>query len=271
MTKTTSGFSIKEKIAFIGTGNMAQAILMGIIDRMPDLKKQIYISNRTQQKAIDLAERYGLNFCPDNVSLAKTADLIFLAVKPFILPSVLQEISPYLTRKKILVSMAAGVSISEISELLSGENKIIRIMPNLCAGVRAGMTSLTANELVTGEEKQLVCSLLESCSLVDEIAEDLIPAATIVSGASPAYLAMAVEALADGIVRQGLSRDKAYLYLAQSLIGTGKLILDAKLHPAEIKDKVCSPKGVTIEGVAFLESAGFRDILIELVDRLRSD
>lgn len=269
--KTTAGLINKKKIAFIGTGNMAQAILKGIMDQMPELKGQIYVSNRTSKKAADLADRYGLNFCPDNVSLAKAADLIFLAVKPFILPGVLREISPYLSRKKILISMAAGVSIKEIGELLSDESKIIRIMPNLCASVKAGMTSLTANPLVTDEEKSLVSSLLSTCSLVDEIAEDLIPAATIVGGASPAYLAMAVEALADGIVRQGLSRDKAYLYLAQSLIGTGKLILDAKLHPAEIKDRVSSPKGVTIEGVAFLESAGFRDILIELVDHLRSD
>lgn len=256
---------MREKIGFIGAGNMASTMIKGFINKFTGINQLLYLSNRTRKKARDLSKEVSINYCRDNIELAKTCDWIFLAIKPDMYKEVLEEISPYVGRESLIISLAAGVNIASIEKYFQDKVKVIRIMPNLPVAVNEGMISLSKNKSVLEEEKDLLLDLLTSIGKVDEIEESMIDSTTTISGSSPAFIAMFVEALADGSVLAGMPRDKAYTYAAQTLIGTGKMLLEEKIHPGQIKDMVSSPKGVTIEGVKKLEEEGFRNIIMETV------
>jgi len=257
---------MEKRIGFIGAGNMSSTIIRGLVKSFEGMNQSIYISNRTIKKAEELCNQVHINLCRTNVELAENSDIIFLGVKPHMYDGVLREISPYVTKDQIIVSLAAGITTEDMGEYFKEPMKIIRIMPNVPVSVGEGMIALSSNGNVTGEEVDFVVQLLSSVGKVDQIDESLIDAVTTISGCSPAFIAMFVEALADGSVRKGMPRDKAYLYAAQTLIGTGKMILEKGLHPGELKDMVSSPGGVTIEGVYELEKRGFRNMLIEVVE-----
>lgn len=257
---------MEQKIGFIGIGNMAQAILLGILKEKPQIKEQIYVTNRSPEKAKYFANQHGVRYCATNRELAKIADFIFLGVKPKNISEVLEEIKEEVTENKLVISMAAGISIEDLSGGLAKEAKLIRIMPNVNAKVQAGMIVLASNDKVEEKEREEVVGLLSACALVDFVDESYIDLATVISGAGPAFLALFAEAMADASVLAGLPRKKAYTYLAQTLLGTGKLLLEEGLHPAELKDMVCSPAGVTIKGVKSLEEQNFRYILMKAVE-----
>ena len=162
--------------------------------------------------------------------------------------------------------MANGVTIDDVSRYFEQTVKIVRIMPNVGVTVGEGMVALSIDNNITKEEIDLVKNLLSSIGRVDEIEEHLMDAVTNISGCSPAYIAMFLEALADGRVLQGMPRDKAYVYAAQTLVGVGKMILEKGIHPGELKDMVSSPAGITIEGVYNLERKGFRGIIMETME-----
>lgn len=254
-----------KKIGFIGAGNMASNIIYGFVKKFQDINNSIYVSNRTNEKAKKLANETNINYCEDNIEIMENCNLIFLSVKPYIYDEVLKEISPYIKKETIIISLAAGITIDNIEKYFQHSTKIIRIMPNILVSVGEGMIALSSNKNVSKEETDLVINLLNSIGKVDKIEESMIDSATTISGCSPAFIAMFVEALADGSVLAGMPRDKAYTYAAQTLIGTGKMLLENEIHPGQIKDMVSSPKGVTIEGVKKLEEEGFRNILIETV------
>lgn len=180
--------------------------------------------------------------------------------------SVLEEINSHINSEKLIISMMAGITTDDINQYLKQSTKIIRIMPNVGVTVNEGMIALSGGDNVGREEIDLAVELLSSIGRVDEIEEHLMDAVTGISGCGPAYIAMFVEALADGSVLRGMPRDKAYMYAAQTLIGTGKMILEKGIHPGELKDLVSSPAGVTIEGVYNLEKRGFRSIIMETMD-----
>ncbi len=261
---------MEKKVGFIGIGNMAGAIASSLLREHEDIASQVYIANRNVEKAEKFAQEHGANSCRTNREVVEVSDIIFLGVKPHILGQVLTEIKEAVSDDKILVSMAAGVSLDDIGGYFPEKKKIIRIMPNVCAQVNEGVITLAANEAVSENEKREIIALLASSSLVDEVDEGLIEVATILSGASPAYIAMFAEALADGGVQAGLPRSASYKYVAQTLIGTGRMILEGK-HPAEIKDMVCSPAGITIQGVSYLEERNFRSLVMNLVTELKVD
>lgn len=254
------------KVGFIGAGTMSSTIINGLINNFKDINKTLYVTNRSSEKAKRLCSKHNINLCKSNIELVETCDVIFLGIKPDIYQSVLEEISSYVTSDKLIISIAASITIEDVEEYFKQPVKIIRIMPNIAVTVGEGMIALSGGKNVTKEEIDLVINLLGSIGTVDEIEEYMMDAATSISGCSPAFIAMFVEALADGSVLQGMPRDKAYNYLSQTLIGTGKMMLEKGIHPGELKDLVSSPKGVTIEGVYTLEKRGFRSILMEAVE-----
>lgn len=255
-----------KKIGFIGAGNMSTTIIRGLIENFKDLNKQIYISNRSKEKAESLSKEIFINYCESNIDLVNSCDVIFLAIKPYVYESVLKEISSYVGKDKLIISLAAGVTMDKVSSYFTHPIKLIRIMPNVAVNVGEGMIALSINENISIEERDFIVDLLSSVGRVDKIEENMMDAVTTISGCGPAFIAMFVEALADGSVLHGMPRDKAYIYAAQTLVGTGKMMLENGMHPGQIKDMVSSPKGITIEGVYALEKRGFRNILMETVE-----
>ncbi len=249
---------------FIGTGNMASALCEALAKCVEP--KKILLSNRTAKKAEDLAEKLGCAFS-DNKSVAEKCRYIFLGVKPQMLGTLSAEIKPYLESRDdrfVLISMAAGRSTADIMKLF-GNYPIIRIMPNVACTVGEGMTLCTKNDLVTEAEYAEFFSAMSMSGKIDDIPENLIDAASAVSGCGPAFVFEIIEALADGAVACGVPRDKAYLYAAQTLLGSAKLMLCTGKNPASLKDSVCSPGGTTIEGIRKLHEGGLSSALIEAV------
>lgn len=252
------------EFGFIGTGNMAAAICEALVKSVSP--KNVLLSNRTAEKAENLAKKLGCEF-GDNKSVALECKYIFLGVKPQMLGTLADEIKPYLESRQdkfILVSMAAGRSTENITELF-GSYPVIRIMPNVACAVGEGVTLCAKNTLVTEVEYSEFLGAMKESGKTDDIPENLIDAASAVSGCGPAFVYEIIESLADGAVACGVPRDKAYLYAAQTLLGSAKLMLETKKSPATLKDSVCSPGGTTIQGLRKLEEGGLRSSLIEAV------
>ena len=253
------------KIGFIGTGNMGGA-LASAAARSGEV--EVLLANRTKAKAETLAERIGA-VVSSNEIIAREADHIFLGVKPQMIVDVLKGIAPALKERKsapVLISMVTGLDIARIQELAGGDYPVIRIMPNTPSAVGQGLMLVSANDRVTAEELAAFKTLMAESGLLDDLPENLIDAASAVSGCGPAYAYMFVEALADGAVKCGVPRAKAMRYAAQMLLGSASLLLETGEHPGALKDAVCSPGGSTIAGVAALEDRGFRGAAIAAVE-----
>lgn len=249
------------KLGFIGCGNMATAILGGI------LKKQLLspddiIASALHQETLDrVSARYGIRTTLHNCEAAR-ADILFLAVKPQFYEEVICEIKDTVTEQTLIVSIAPAKSLATLTEWFGKKVKLIRTMPNTPAMVGEGVTAACPSEAVTDEEFRRVRTLLESCGTVEEMPERLVDAVTAVTGSSPAYIFMMIEAMADGAVRDGIPRRQAYRLAAQAVLGSAKMVLETGMHPGELKDMVCSPAGTTIEAVAALEECGFRNAVL---------
>lgn len=220
---------------------------------------EVYISDINEDKARELAQALG-GVTTDSVEIAKSCEYIFLAVKPQHIESVVRSISQYVD-KATLVSMAAGVELASIENYIEKKIPIIRIMPNTPVSVGRGMILAAPNKNVSDEALATFISVMSNAGDIDVIDERLIDAGTAVSGCSPAFVYMFIEALADGGVTAGLPRDKAQLYAAKTLIGAASLLLESGKHPGELKDAVCSPGGSTIEGVRALEEGALRGVV----------
>lgn len=254
------------KLGVIGLGNMATAIIGGILKQGIFEPEQI-IGFDVNQKAVEAAaERFAMKTVLDNRELAKEVDLLLLAVKPQYATSVITEIRDFIGENTVVISIMAGKSLDFMAEAFGKKVKLVRTMPNTPALVGEGCTAISVNELVTKEETDLVCSIFQSfgkASLVDEKLMDVVVG---VSGSSPAYVFLFIEALADGAVLQGMSRTQAYEFAAQAVYGSAKMVLETGMHPGVLKDMVCSPGGTTIEAVKVLEQMGFRGAVMEAMD-----
>ncbi|AOY75949.1 pyrroline-5-carboxylate reductase [Clostridium formicaceticum] len=257
---------MQQKIGFIGTGNMAGAMIKGLTNKFSEIYKHVYVTDKNLKKAEDMCKELHINLCENNIEIIKKAKILIIAVKPNVYGDVLQEIKDVITKEHIIVSIAAGISIKYIEGFFSQPIKIIRTMPNTPAFVGEGMTAITPNKEVTDEELDTVLSIFESIGKTDVIDEKLMDTVTAISGSSPAYVYLFIEALADGGVLQGLSREKAYTYAAQAVLGAAKMVLETGKHPGELKDNVCSPGGTTIEAVYTLEKNHFRGTIIEAME-----
>ena len=241
---------------------MAQAMIGGILKAKLVSKDEIIASAATQKTLDAVKDKFGVQTTLDNQEIAK-ADMIFLAVKPVYCEQVLREIKDKLTKDRIIVSIAAGKTMAWLEEQLGKDTKIVRTMPNTPALVGEGITAVCPNEQVTDKELTQVCEVLESFGKAEVIKESMMDAVIAVSGSSPAYVFMFIEAMADAAVAEGMPRAQAYQFAAQSVLGSAKMVLETGKHPGELKDMVCSPAGTTIEAVRVLEQTGLRGSVME--------
>lgn len=253
-------------IGFIGSGNMGQAMIGGILKANLVKPHSIMVCDPDQTKLEMMQKTYGVTTTAKSSELAAQSDVIVLAVKPDIYPVVLKEISGHVRPESLIVTIAAGRSLSEVEGFLGAEVKAVRTMPNTPALVNAGMTALCPNGNVTEQELAEIRQIFESFGKAEVIPEKLMDAVVGISGSSPAYVFMFIEALADAGVRGGLPRDKAYLFAAQAVKGAAQMVLETGKHPGELKDMVCSPGGTTIEAVSILEAEGMRSSVIKAVE-----
>ena len=242
------------KIGFIGGGNMGGALASKLATSHG---AELYISDKDGEKLSELCKSLGAK-ASENLSIAETCELIFLAVKPNIIPSVLEEIRETLGKRDdaTLVSMAAGVSIKRIEEILGSTMPIIRIMPNTPVSVGRGVILAAMNTLVSKECADNFTRLMRCAGICDIIDESLIDAGTAVSGCGPAFAYMFIEAMAKGGASAGLSADAALTYAAETVLGAAKLLIESEREPSELIRAVCSPGGSTIEGVNKLSELG---------------
>lgn len=247
------------KIGFIGLGNMASAIIGGMLKQQVVAAQDVIGADKFAQAAQSAREKLGINICKDNKQVAGQADILFLAVKPNVLSTVLAEISEVLRKETIIISIVAGKSLAFIEEgLQSKECKVVRCMPNTPALVLEGCTGVCANANVTDEELDTALTYLRSFGRASVVAESLMDAVVGVSGSSPAYVFIFIEAMADAAVAAGMPRAQAYEFAAQAVLGSAKMVLESGKHPGELKDMVCSPGGTTIDAVKVLEEKGLR-------------
>lgn len=256
-----------ENIGFIGTGNMTEALLRGIIRSGTISKKNIIISDVNAERLKAIGKSYGVRSTNDNKEVVKSSDILFFAVKPGVVSSVLKEIKNEASIKKLYVSIAAGVTTDFIKKNLKKDIKIIRVMPNTPALVLEGASGIYFGKMVKDEEREKIIQIFESLGKIATIEdENLMNAITGLSGSGPAFAAIFIEALADGGVKMGLSRTNAQKFAAQTVLGTAKMILETEIKPSELKDKVSSPGGTTICGIHELEKLNFRDATISAVE-----
>ena len=249
---------------FIGIGNMGGAIAMAAAKAMDPA--QILVSAQHRSKAVAFSDAYGT--CPsDNLTIAREAKYVVLGVKPQYMESVLRELKPILEVRTdcILVTMAAGLTMQNIANMVGGGYPVIRIMPTTPARIGQGVILYDANDRVREEDLAQFLSAMTPAGLLDRLPEKLIDAGSAVAGSGPAFISLFIEALADGGVACGLPRAKAIEYAAQMVAGTAALMLQSHDHPGVMKDAVCSPGGSTIQGIRKLEQGGLRSAVMEAV------
>lgn len=255
------------KLGIIGYGNIAKALVGGVVSSGYLEPENVYITTRSLDKIKEEVEDLGCHLLESNKAVAEAADFLVLAVKPYQYEMVLSEIKDYMKSDAVLVSVAAGVTIAMMQSWTDKNRKIIRTMPNTPMQVGVGMTAITPNDFVEDQELDWVNSLFESVGRALVVDESKMEAVIGACGSSPAFVYMMIEALADGAVLKGLPRDQAIELAAQAVKGAAEMVLETGRHPGLLKDQVCSPGGTTIEGVSALESAGFRTSVIEAVRR----
>lgn len=245
-------------IGFLGCGNMGGALARAAVKSVG--AENIFVFDVDTKKVKAFADETDVNIA-DAEYIVLNCDYIFLGVKPQMLKALFEKIAPLIEERTtdfVLVSMAAGVSMSSISAMAQTDCPVIRIMPNMPVSVGEGMILYTYNEFVSKEDVDGFLDAMEYAGVLDRIDEDKIDAASCVSGCGPAFAFMFCEALADGAVECGLPRDKALLYAAQTLAGSATMLMETGEHPGKLKDAVCSPAGSTIQGVKALEEGAFR-------------
>ncbi|WP_411681270.1 pyrroline-5-carboxylate reductase [Clostridium thailandense] len=253
---------MEKVIGFIGCGNMAQAMIGGIIKAKLVPESNIMASDLNETDLKHVAEDYGIKVTTDNNEVAKNADILILSVKPNLYAAVIEGIKNSIKENAVVVTIAAGKSIASTETSFGKKLKVVRVMPNTPALVGEGMSAVCPNDRVAEEEKEEIMEIFESFGKAEIVNEKLMDAVTSVSGSSPAYVYMFIEAMADAAVLDGMPRSQAYKFAAQAVLGAAKMVLATGMHPGELKDMVCSPGGTTIEAVATLEEKGLRSTVI---------
>ncbi len=250
------------KTAFIGCGNMASAIIGGILSSGISVPGDLMASDSSPAAQERIRNRLKIA-CVTNMEAASGADILFLSVKPQYYEEVIEEIRDAVRQETVIVTIAPGKTLSWLREQFGRDLKIVRTMPNTPAMVGAGITAATPNANVTDDELAYVRRILGGFGISEVIGENLMDAVVSVSGSSPAYVFMFIEAMADAAVADGMPRAQAYRFAAQAVMGSAKMVLETGKHPGELKDMVCSPAGTTIEAVRVLEEKGLRSAVIE--------
>ncbi|MHC1723136.1 MAG: pyrroline-5-carboxylate reductase [Aminipila sp.] len=252
---------IKMKLGFLGAGNMGGAILRGYLASGKILSGDVFVCGRNREKLDKLCEELSVNACYSIEELVDICDVIMLGVKPNMFPDVMPQVAQKYTEDKILVSMAAGITIESISNYVGKDAKIIRVMPNTPAMVNEAMTSVSRNINVDDQQFAQVFDIFKSIGKAEEVKEELIHCVIGVSGSSPAYTYMYIDALAKAAVKNGMNKEQAIVFAAQSVLGAAKMVLETGIDPVQLRINVCSPGGTTIEAVNTLQEKGFAELV----------
>jgi pyrroline-5-carboxylate reductase len=257
----------ERRIGFVGAGNMATALVRGLLASGLVTAAQVRASDPSAERLSALEREYGVQTDGDNQAVARWADLVVLAVKPQVADAAITGLAPALAPGTLLVTIAAGVSTASLEARLPDSVRVVRAMPNTPAIAQAGATAVAHGSRSTPEDLSLAVALFGAVGRVVTLDEGLMNAVTGLSGSGPAYVMLVIEALADGGVKMGLGRDAALVLAAQTVLGSAKLLLETGDHPARLRDMVTSPGGTTIAGLHALEAGGVRPALIDAVER----
>ena len=258
---------MSKKVGFIGCGNMGSSMVGGLIKSGFLKAEDIIVSTKTEASSKKLSNEFNLATTLDSKVVAKESETIILAVKPNMYKSIVEEIKSELTKDKLIITIAAGIRIANMEEWLGEDFKVIRTMPNTPALVGEAMSAVCPNKNVSEEELKYCINIFESFGECEVLEEKYFDGFIAVAGSSPAYVFMFIEAMADGAVKLGIPRAKAYKMAAQSVLGSAKMVLETGKHPGELNDMVCSPAGTTIDAVVELEKLGFRNSVIQAMDK----
>lgn len=262
------------KLGVIGFGNMAEAIVKGILEKNFISPAEVTVSRRNKDCLKQAEKNYGIRVTGDNREVVRNSEVILLCVKPQMLKTVIDEIRDVTDESKLVISIAAGKSLGWLQDGFQKPVKLVRTMPNTPALVGEGCTGICYSEGVSDGEKQKVQELFDCVGKAHEVTENLMDVVGGISGCSPAFVFLFMEAMADGAVAEGMPRKQAYEFAAQAVLGSAKLMLETGKHPGELKDMVCSPAGTTIQGVRVLEENGLRgtvmDAVIETVEQSKN-
>lgn len=250
-------------IAFVGSGNMAEALIKGLIQVIPS--DRIVAADVAPQRRQTIRDRYQIQVSAENYDVVKNADIIILAVKPQVIPAVLPEIAPEVTDRQLVISIAAGVKIAAIQAALPTA-RVIRVMPNVAALVHAAVTAISPGTRATETDLQMAQDIFHAVGETVVVGEHLMDAVTGLSGSGPAYVFAAINALADGGVKAGLPRDAALKLAAHTVYGAAKMLIETGEHPMQLRDLVTSPGGTTIAGLHALQRDGFSAALMNAVE-----
>ena len=260
-----------KKIGFIGGGNMAEAILKGMLSSSLIKASNIFVSEPNKSRQTFLTTEFKVKVTKGNLDLVKKADILIVAVKPQIIREVLKDIADQVDSKKLVISVAAGVPISQIENALSkGKKKklcVVRTMPNTPSVVQEGVTAITAGKGVGKSDLKISHEIFQAVGRTVEVAEEQIDAVTGLSGSGPAYIFMIIEALSDAGVKMGLSRQVANELTVQTVLGSALLVRETGTSPGELKNRVTSPGGTTIAGLHALEKGSLRATLMNAVEK----
>jgi pyrroline-5-carboxylate reductase len=255
-----------KKIGFVGGGNMAAALIRGLLQSKTVAATQIRASDVKPERLAELHQQFGIETTDDNEAIARFSDVVVIAVKPQIVDRILEPIAKGITEADLVVSIAAGVPVDALEARLPPKARVVRAMPNTAAIALAGATAVAPGTHATKDDVEIARALFEAVGRCVVLDESLLDAVTGLSGSGPAYVMVIIEALADGGVKVGLGRDTALLLAAQTVYGAAKLQLETGEHPGRLKDQVTSPGGTAIAGLHTLESGGLRRTLIDAVE-----
>jgi pyrroline-5-carboxylate reductase len=256
---------IEGAVGFIGSGNMAEALIRGLLRAGVVTADQIYGSDPRDERREELGRRYGIRVSPDNIAVARESEILILSVKPQVMMRVLDEIADHVRPSALVISIAAGIPIAVIETKLP-RSRVVRTMPNTPALVDAGATAIAAGGHATDDDLQAARRIFNSVGITVVLEESQMDAITGLSGSGPAYIFLIIEALSDAGVKVGLSRHSAQALAAQTVLGSAKLLIETEEHPGKLKDMVTSPGGTAIAGLHTLEEGGVRTTLMNAVE-----
>ena len=255
-----------KKIGVIGTGNMGESLISGLIYARSSVPKNIICSDVRKDKLKSVKDAYGVVTTTSNIDVVKASEIVIYAIKPQIMASILKETAAHLDMSKVIISIAAGVPLAAIESCLNKDLRLIRVMPNIAASVKEGAAAIAPGKHASKGDLKLAKAVFDSVGKSIIIEEEFMDAITGLSGNGPAYIFLIVDALADAGVKMGLSREDALLLATQSVLGAAKLLLETGEHPGKLKDKVTSPGGTAIAALHTIEEGGLRTTLINAVE-----
>ncbi|MHB8874923.1 MAG: pyrroline-5-carboxylate reductase [Myxococcaceae bacterium] len=266
MTDTKHESMLDRKIAFLGAGNMAEAMIKGLLRAGTARPENIVATGRRAERLDELKAAYPIRVTTDNVAAAREADIVVLAIKPQAMAKLLLQIAPAVDPRKLVISIAAGVPIVALERKLGAGARIVRAMPNTPSLIGAGACAIAAGEHATPEDLRTAEAIFHAVGITTVVDENLLDAVTGLSGSGPAYVFLIIEALCDAGVKVGLPRYTALKLASQTVLGSAQLLIETKAHPGALRDQVTSPGGTAIAGLHTLEAGGLRTTLMNAVE-----